>query len=181
MGSTMASSKRVTLVLTVIGPDRPGIVEALSRVAVDHGANWEASKMMRLANRFAGILSLSVPEERAAALAGALEALGGSGLRVVTDRGEAGAEEPSRELSLELMGNDRPGIVREITRALASQQVNIEEIETECSIGAMSGQAMFQAHARLTVPATVSATDLRRALERIAADLMVELTLAEPS
>lgn len=174
------SGKSASLVLTIIGPDRPGIVDAISHAVTSHGGNWEESRMARLASRFAGILAVSVDESRAAALTKALEALASHGLRVVVERDVPPAEEPVNSLVLELVGNDRPGIVREISHALAERGVNIEELDTECVPAAMSGQSLFKATARLNVPSSVSTADLRKLLERIGGDLMVDVQLDEP-
>jgi glycine cleavage system regulatory protein len=57
-----------TLVLTVIGDDRSGLVSALSGVIADHGGSWERSQMARLAGKFAGIVVVSVPDAGADAL-----------------------------------------------------------------------------------------------------------------
>jgi glycine cleavage system regulatory protein len=169
-----------SLVLTLIGDDRPGLVEALSRVVARYGGNWEQSRMSRLGGKFAGILLISAPEERADELNRALHELATEGLRVVVERSTRPA--PSGEerlLALELIGQDRPGIIRQISEALASRGVNVEEIVTGCSSAPMSGEMMFCARARLRVPATTPVDELRRALEALASDLMVDLTLAE--
>jgi glycine cleavage system regulatory protein len=78
---------------------------------------------------------------------------------------------------LELVGQDRPGIVREISRVLAAQSVNVEELQTECVPGAESGVSLFRAHAKLRLPSGVTEASLRTALEGVAADLMVDLEL----
>jgi glycine cleavage system regulatory protein len=136
--------------------------------------------MSRLGGKFAGILLVSAPEERADELARALEELATEGLRVVVERSvrpvPSGEE---RWLALELMGQDRPGIVREISQALASRGVNVEDLVTGCSSAPMSGEMLFCARARLKVPAATRVDELRIALEALANDLMVDLTLAE--
>jgi glycine cleavage system regulatory protein len=102
---------------------------------------------------------------------------------VALDPSEAGAMDtapgagPTEAASLELMGQDRPGIVRKLTQALASRGVNVEELHTECVSAPMSGEPLFKARARLQVPADFSIDDLRQELERIAADMMVDVTL----
>ena len=63
---------RRSLVLTVIGDDKPGIVEQLADQVLAAGGNWEESRMARLAGKFAGILRVSVDADRAEALAGEL-------------------------------------------------------------------------------------------------------------
>jgi glycine cleavage system regulatory protein len=167
------SATRTSLVLTVIGDDRPGIVEQLSDRVLAAGANWEESRMARLAGKFAGLLRVSVGADQASGLAASLETLGG--LRVVVEQG-GGDHEAFQTLGVELLGNDRPGIIRDISRVLSGHGVNIEELESELTTAPMSGEALFRARARLRVPATVSLDDLRRTLEALADDLVVDLT-----
>src|SRR5919112_1622114 len=122
---------RTSLVLTVIGDDRPGLVEQLSEPILAAGANWEESRMARLAGKFAGLLRVSVDSERADALAAQLAVLHGGGLTVVVERSAETAPGAFRTLRVELLGNDHPGIIRDISRVLADHQVNIEELETD--------------------------------------------------
>lgn len=165
------------LVLTVIGPDRPGLVEALAETVAAHGANWLESRLARLSGHFAGMVRVSVPGERAEALAHALGAL--EGLRVLVESEGAGEVEDTPLLVLELLGQDRPGIVREVSRALAARGVNVEELETECTSAPMSGELLFRARARLRLPPETSARELREALEKLADELMVDISLAD--
>jgi glycine cleavage system regulatory protein len=170
-----------SLVLTLIGPDRPGLVEALSHAVAEHGANWLESRMSRLAGKFAGILLVDVAESSVDALTAALVALQSQGLKVVVEAsaGEA-PPAPTVSLRLHLVGQDRPGIVRDISRALAQRSVNVEELATGRSSAPMSAELLFSAEARLQVPASVELDELREALEALANDLMVDLRLSEP-
>ena len=169
-----------SLVVTVIGPDRPGLVSLISERGRDHGASWEESRMASLAGQFAGIVKFVVPSERAAALTAALQQLESLGLRVVVVAGTAAVEPATgRKLKLELVGQDRPGIVRDISRVLAELGVSIHELETELSSAAMSGEHMFNATAELSVPPEVRTAELRRVLEGLANELMVDISLAE--
>ena len=171
-----------SLVLTVIGPDRPGLVSALAARAAAHGANWLESRMADLAGRFAGIVHLAVPEGQVEPLLASLRELESLGLSLVVQRSDsapAADADAGRMLVLELVGQDRPGIVRDISRALAEREVSIEELETATESGSWSGEALFRARARLRVPARLEVAALRIALEAIADDLMVDLTLEE--
>lgn len=169
------------LVLTLIGPDRPGIVEALVEPIAAHGGNWLESRMAHLAGQFAGILRVEVPEDRAAGLRAALERLSGQGLQVVVAAGPLPSSPPGqRPMLLDLTGLDRPGIVREIARALAERGVNIEELQTDRTTAAMSGEHLFRSRARLHLPPGADAAELRRRIERLAADLVVRIDLADP-
>ena len=169
------------LVLTLIGPDRPGIVEAVAEPVAAHGGSWLESRMAQLAGQFAGILRVEVPDDRAAALIQALRGLEAKGLRLVVETTPRAPEPRERRpLDLDLVGLDRPGIVKEIARALADHGVNIEELTTDRVDAPMSGEKLFRTRARLTVPRATDAAKLRGTLEKVASDLSVELTLAEP-
>jgi glycine cleavage system regulatory protein len=168
------------LVMTIIGPDRPGLVESVAHLVAEHHGNWLESRMSRLGGQFAGILRVEVPAEGEAALLGALEGLKREGLTVVAHPDQAAAAPgPARTKLLELVGQDRPGIVSQISHALAKHRVNVEELRTECASAAMSGETLFKARARLSLPETCDASELRNELEKIAADLIVEISLAE--
>jgi glycine cleavage system regulatory protein len=168
------------LVVTLIGPDRPGLVEAVAAAVAAHGGNWLESRMAHLAGKFAGVLRVELPRDQTAALTRALDALSGSGLRIVVEpSGEAQAARPTRGLELTLVGQDRPGIVREISQLLAGLGVNVEELITDRSSAPMSGEMLFHAKARLHAPVSLDLAALRAGLERLAHDLMVELRLSE--
>jgi glycine cleavage system regulatory protein len=82
-------------------------------------------------------------------------------------------------LSLELVGADHPGIVAEISRALAAQRIGIEELMTDVREAPMAGGMLFEAHAVLEAPPATSVHDLRSTLEALADELMVEITLSD--
>jgi glycine cleavage system regulatory protein len=164
-----------TLVLTVIGDDRPGLVEQLAQVIARNSGNWLESSMSQLAGKFAGILRVSVPDEQAEQLISELQSLSGS-LKLVIEKGNgASLPEASQSLHLSLIGNDRPGIIREISAALARQRVNVEELDTECTIAPMSGETLFNAEVHLKVPSDLDLDELQRGLEQIADDLIVDI------
>lgn len=169
------------LVLTVIGPDRPGLVSVLSDTIAAGGGNWLDSRMASLAGQFAGILLVDVASDRADDLRAALQQLDGMGLRLVVAQGpaETPAASDGRVLKLDLLGQDRPGIVRDISRVLAEHQVSIGEFHTERASGSFSGEAMFKATALLTLPAGLDEGALQQALESLANELMVDLDLGD--
>lgn len=171
-----------SLVVTAIGPDRPGIVNALSDVAQRFGANWAGSRMANLAGQFAGMVHFEVSDEKADALAEALGALQSSGLRVVIARSQGGgAQAVRRRVRLELVGHDRPGIIRDLSGNLAQRGVSIEELDTHVASAAMSGEHLFKVKAVLAVPADLPNEELQRGLEALANEMMVDLELGEPS
>lgn len=164
-------------VLSVIGPDRPGIVESIASTVEGAGGNWLESRMCRLGGQFAGILSVSVPRDSKESFLEAIAALEGKGLSIVARESEQEPELICREVAtVEIVGHDRPGIVNQISKALAKRGVNVEDLTTECRSAPMSGEALFEARARVCIPADCDSDALRDDLERIASDLMVDVT-----
>ena len=167
------------LIVTLIGPDRPGIVESVADAVASHGGNWLESRMAHLAGRFAGVLRVEAAPERIAELEAALAGLQSSGLRSSSSAAPGPATEALHAMEIELLGLDRPGLVREVSDLLASRRINVEELRTDRFSAPMSGELLFRVQLHVDVPVNVSAAGLRQDLERLAADLMVEIRVAE--
>lgn len=171
-----------TLVMTVIGPDRPGLVELLAARVADHGGNWLESRMCRLGGQFTGILRVEVPAERQDELIQALRTLEAEGLQVILQP-EGGVEvltNPNAVLAtLELVGHDRPGILRDVSGVFARNGVNVEELSSECVSAPMGGGTLFKARFAVAVPPSTRLARVQTDLEAIATDLMVDLKIAE--
>lgn len=168
----------VSVVLTFIGDDRPGLVESVSEVLTTHGANWEQSRMASLAGKFAGILLATAPSARFAELKSALEGLSTQGLSLTVEQSaEARADVEHRVIRMELMGQDRPGIVHEISSAIAGHGISVEELNTEVEHASMAGGNLFRARATLQVPDGVEEERLRETLESLANEIMVDIHL----
>jgi glycine cleavage system regulatory protein len=169
------------LVLTVIGDDRAGLVEALAAAVGDHDGNWEESQMAELAGQFAGIVVVEVPAGQEAALRRALEGLDGlmevSAHPGVDAQVEAAASADWTPLRIDLLGNDHPGIVRDVSAVLARHGVSIETMATGQRDAPMAGGRLFEAHLVVGVPPGGDPADVRDDLERVASELFVDLTL----
>lgn len=166
--------------MTVIAKDRPGLVEVLAGLVADHEGNWLESRMAHLGGQFAGILRVELPPGREEPLLAALRALGGRGVSVtVQPDDETAPAGPGRVADLKVIGADRPGVVRQISRELARSGVNVEELSTERLSAPMTGEPLFQAEARVWLPESCPPGDLREALERIAQDLMADVSFTE--
>jgi len=167
-----------SIVLTFIGDDRPGLVDALSTIITEHGGNWEESRMAQLAGKFAGVLLVKIADEKADSLSKALNALETQGLlHIMAERSSSEVAPPSRELHLELVGQDHPGIVHDISHALASRKISIEELNSATESASMGGGDLFRAEMRLRVPDEVNSDELRDLLESLADELMVDISL----
>ncbi|HRY02437.1 MAG TPA: ACT domain-containing protein [Beijerinckiaceae bacterium] len=169
------------MVLTLIGDDKPGLVNAASAAVAAHGGTWLESRLARLAGKFAGIVLIAAPDDRAEALTGALRALDGAGLKVTVERGAAQATPSAhaRHIDIEIVGHERPGIVRDLTQALKNLGANIEEFSSGVESAAFTGAEMFRANIRVALPDTLSLGDLKGALEKLAGEIMVDLTLGD--
>jgi glycine cleavage system regulatory protein len=170
-----------TLVLTVIGDDRAGLVDALAAAVAARGGNWERSQMAELAGKFAGIVMVTVPDHAVEQLTADLDAIEHSGLLDITvERAASVGESGQRSRwTIDLLGADRPGIVREISAVLAAHEVNIDELRTSTSEAPMSGGVLFHAWAQVSIPEGLDLGALRRSLEALAGELMVELDVGE--
>ena len=168
------------LVLTFVGDDKPGLVNAISEKVAACGATWLESRSARLAGKFAGVVLISVSDESLAALEASLRDLEPAGLRVTVERGASvEVEKPRRLVTLGVLGRERPGIVRDVTQALNRLSVNIEEFASGLESEPFTGAEMFRATARLSVPDGLALDDLRKALERLAGEIMVDLSVGE--
>ncbi len=168
------------LVVTVMGPDRPGIVARLADVAHRHGANWAASQLSRVAGEFAGSVQLEVPPERADALTAALRELQESGLQIAIAQSQVGSTAAGwRQVALQLVGPDRAGIVSQLTRRLAERGVSIEQMHTEVLGATDGGSVRFKVNAHLLVPQALGNDTLSAELESLASGMMLDIALGD--
>ena len=168
-----------TLILTVTGHDRPGVVSALSAAINAHGASWEVSQLSQVAGKFAGSVLVAVarrPARRAGRRPHRPERPGAAD-RPRADRRARRAE--SLRLQLELLGADRPGIVAQISASLAAHGVNIDELTTDVRDAPMAGGTLFEARAVLSAPPETSTDALRSLLEELGDEMMVEIRVSE--
>lgn len=170
------------LIITVLGDDQPGLVDALAQAVASHDGNWVESSLSRLSGKFAGVVRVTAPDDQADALADAIRQLGeADGLRIVVEpvADDTPSPQPGPDLALEAIGLDRTGIVRDIAHALARHGVNVTAFESRVFNAPMSGERMFRAEARLTMPESLDSTSLHSALDAVAEALDVEIQLNE--
>src|ERR1700752_3200215 len=115
-------SAMASFILTVVGPERPGLVRVLAEAVAGRGGSWLESRMARLAGQFAGIVLVEAPESLLDDLRGLEER--GLGISVQSSSPGAASVATEPRLVLEVVGNDRPGIVRDISQVLAANGVN---------------------------------------------------------
>lgn len=166
------------IVLTIVATDEPGIVQRVAEVVAGHGGNWMESSMVRLGGEFAGIVRVSVPGAQMSAMQAGLVALKDQGVVVTTqDASKPAPAAVGMQAELTLSGIDHPGIVRDISAALAGAGASIDELHTELFVGSMSGEKMFSATARIVLPADTTIETVRQHLETLAQDIMVDVDI----
>jgi len=165
------------LVLTLVGDDRAGLVEAVAHKVAAHGGNWERSELAELAGAFAGIVLVSVPDEQVGTLTTALGALDGM-LQITPHRGSAeAAPGGGTPFVFTVLGNDHPGIVRDITQALASHGLSIDRFTSATREAPMAGGTLFEARVAVHLPDGTAPDAVITRLEQVAGELQVELTV----
>lgn len=169
-----------TIIITVLGDDKAGLVDRLSGAIADHGGNWVRSHMTELAGKFAGVVEATVGETEADALIASLDQIHAAGLLHITaEPASARADEPTGErVGLHLLGQDHAGIVHKVARVLAQHNVSIDELETETAPAPQGGH-VFRADAMLQLPNGFDLDVLVNDLEAIAQDLMIDLDVVE--
>ncbi len=164
-----------SVVMTVLAADRPGLVAALSETIAAHAGSWQESRMARLAGQFAGILRVECPAAQAEALLAALAALESQGISVQAKREEAAAAAARETLSLDVVGNDRPGIIRALSAAIAAAGGNVEDLSTSLESAPMAGHPIFHAQDLVSLAAERDPADLIAAIEKLGPDLSVSI------
>jgi glycine cleavage system regulatory protein len=168
------------MVFTFIGADKPGLIDKLAQTVSRCGGNWLESRMSELAGQFAGIVEVAIAESQEPQLRSALLALASDGLTVVVaDRQAALDDSGYRRLRLSIIGNDRPGIVREVANALATRQINVREMDTSITSAPMTADPLFEAVAEIQVPQSLDLAELNDVLDEIAELLTVDIDLEE--
>jgi glycine cleavage system regulatory protein len=168
------------LVLTAIGEDREGLVTSLAREVRSYGGNWLDSQFSHLAGMFAGLVLVEIPDDQVGALESAVTALREEiGWKVEVTRA-GGSSADGTPLSVHLLGQDRPGMVHQISEALTSVHVSIDGFRSWTAPAPEGGGVLFEAEAELQLPEGADVDTVGDALEPIAAELMVDLELEGP-
>jgi glycine cleavage system regulatory protein len=166
-------------ILTLLGPDRPGLVRLLADAVRQGGGNWRTSRLARLAGQFAGVVEFDLPGSGHAALDAAVANLRGDGYAVNLLGGAVAESAAGGRWQIDLQGNDRPGIVQEVSRAVAEAGGNVEEWESRVVSAPMSGGALFELLGTVRLPPGADPETLRLALEALGGDLAVSISLRQ--
>ncbi len=161
-----------TLVATLIGPDKTGLVKQLATLIKQHHGSWQASAMSELAGYFAGIVEIRVPEEHSESLGQALQQLPHFQVQLVEGKQVA---QPGQQLKLTVTANDRLGIIDEVTDVLKQLNISVKTLKTDSYPAPTTGTMLFEANSTLTLPHGQTLSDLQARLEALSDDLVVDI------
>ena len=166
------------LVLSVVGSDRPGLTRALAAAVLSAGGNWLESHLSRLGGLYVGSVLVEVAADATPELRAAVTAVDAAGLEVrIAPASEDAAAAAGEAVTLSLVGQDRPGIVNQVTGVLSGLGANIETFDTRLSVEPHSGGPLFHLDATLRLPGGLTAAAVQDALEAISAEIMVDVSL----
>jgi glycine cleavage system transcriptional repressor len=174
---------KVYLVVTAIGRDKRGTVEKITDVVVAQHANIEESKMARLGGEFAVIMLLSLSADNRDKLITDFEGLQTHGLMITcraTDFKRLQKFKGYVPYEIAVVGADHEGIVNHIASYLASEQMNIEEMDTTVTHAPNTGTPLFAMSARVQAPPELSLGQLRSKLEKLGEALDVDIDVKVP-
>lgn len=167
-----------TVILTVVGSDRPGLTRAIADAVYVAGGNWLESHLSRLGGKYVGSVLVELPEDRLDELEQAARGIDAIGIKVDIIAPAGTDERAGQSLTIEIVGQDRPGIVREVTTVLAGLDVNIEDFSTAIEGSAWSGAPLFKGKMKLLIPENLSTDKVGEALEGISGEIMVDFASA---
>lgn len=163
------------MVLTVIGKDKVGLINQISECVEDCGGNWLKSSFCHLAGQFAGFVEVQLSNEHCDELIRQCKQL--ENLDVTLVPSTTSEIDLQKAIKLTVTGNDRTGIVKQITTSLKRFNVNIQEMQTYCESAPNWGNLIFTANILVYCSPEIESFELKEAIEQLADDLMVEVEL----
>lgn len=169
------------ILISVISDDKPGVVEAIAETVNAENGNWLESRLSQLAGKFAGVIRVSIPAEQASILETQLATLSEQNIWIKCEQiaNAQPAEAETSSAQIHVLGPDRPGIVRELSKALVKSQINLAELETSLSSMPYSGDPLFEATGNLEIPSGADLGELHETLDKIADTLALDISFSE--
>lgn len=164
------------MVLTIIGKDQPGIVDDLAKAVATANGNWLRSSFCQLSGHFAGFVEIILPKDNHNQLVADCHALSSLQITLVPAHQNDEQTQNSKQVLLKVTGNDRAGIIKDVTGALKTFDINIVELQTSCEGAPNWGSPLFTANIGIQTANTFETSKLKTAIEDIADDLIVDLS-----
>jgi glycine cleavage system transcriptional repressor len=157
------ATQKTYLVISALGEDHPGIVNALSKAILEHGCNIEDSRMTVLGGEFAAILLVQGKWNTLAKVENALPEIERQlRMTIISKRtGERSAGTNLLPYAVDVISMDHPGIVNNLAGFFAERNINIEDMTTSTYAAAHTGTPMFAVHMTVGIPADLHIAGLR--------------------
>jgi glycine cleavage system transcriptional repressor len=151
------------LVISALGPDRPGIVDILSGAILDHGCNIVDSRMTVLGGEFAILLMVEGPWNTLAKVENGLPELEQElGMTIIAKRTEGRPQGQNLlPYAVEVVALDHPGIVKQLASFFSQRNINIEDLATTSYAAAHTGTPMFAVNMTVGIPSGLHLGTLR--------------------
>jgi len=166
------------MILFSVGKDRPGIVDDVSTLLFEHGANIEDSRMAVMGGRFSIMTLFSCTSDQADSIKVDLGDLRKRGLETSLHEAEdptAVSGQPGLPLKFEVIAMDHPGIVQKVVHLLHRQNVNIESLDTQVNRAPLSGAPLFDLILEAKVPVETSIARVKEDLTELATEMNLDL------
>lgn len=161
------------MVLSILGEDRPGLIDDLAKAVNHANGNWLRSSFCKLSGRFAGFVEVSIASENEPSLVSNCQSI--HNLNINIQASIKAQDDQLQNILVSVTGNDRTGIVADVSQALVQLGININKLETTCESAPNWGNQMFKADFTLEVKQKAYVDDIRQIIENIADDLMVDI------
>ncbi|GAA5189100.1 glycine cleavage system protein R [Ferrimonas gelatinilytica] len=158
-------------IISVIGPDLPGILKQLTEVTHDRGGRWINSKICNMDGRFMALIKIDVPKEGQNALQSALQQL--NDVEVTIHPLSPPPKHDAVSAAFRIDADDRPGLINDISQLMASHSINIDQLESHRLGVSDTGQSLFTAKLQVTLPAELDPASLARELEGLHEHIVV--------
>ena len=140
------------IILSLIGPDKPGIVSNISKMVKNHSGNIDKSRMIRLGDFFTIMVLINIDKNNRIELEKELNNHSNYQISIYELNNKQTENADDTIYTVHLNGVDSEGLVYKITNELAKLNINIEELETNRENAPMSGLALFSLTAKITHP-----------------------------
>ena len=164
-----------SILISVLGDDKPGLLDSLSEIIVSNDGDWVESNMSTVEAKFAGILRVNVPAKNSKKL---IKELTSSklGLQIACEETVPVKLSDYKSYNIELIGQNHVGIINQLSHVLTYDlKANVEGIKTEIIDASMSGEQLFKAQINLHLPTSIDERLIKDKLELIADEMMVEI------
>src|SRR5262249_32425379 len=139
--------------------------------------NWLESHLSQLGGLYVGSVLVDVAADRVDDLAAAVRGVDANGLEVRISPAIEGPAADGEALWFSLVGQDRPGIVQQVTAVLSGREATPDTFDSHVTVEPHAGGQLFHREVLLRLPPDRRASEVQAALEDISAEIMVDVNV----